>query len=157
MIETVILSERLTADPTAIAQHTLSLTAEERTRSRHWFTTDAGLRVAVQLPRGTVLYGGDLLRSPETETLVRVQAKAEPVLTITASHPLEMARAAYHLGNRHVSLEITTTYLRLSPDPVLADLLRHLGVSFIEEVAPFQPEPGAYAGHHHAGGQHHAH
>jgi urease accessory protein len=77
-----------------------------------------------------------------------VLAKPEPVLTVTAHTPLDLLQAAYHLGNRHVSLEITPTYLRLSPDPVLRDLLIHRGLHIHEEIQPFQPESGAYGAHH---------
>ncbi len=149
----MILTERLSGQnglfPGDAIAHTLSLTAEERTRSRHWFETDDGLRVAVQLPRGSMLREGDLLRSQDSETLIRIQAKPEPVLTVTACDPLDLVRAAYHLGNRHVSLEITPTYLRLSPDSVLRDMLEHLGLTVTEAVAPFQPESGAYGSHSH--------
>lgn len=133
------------------ADLTLCLTAEERTRSRHRFTTDEGEIVHLQLPRGTVLQDGDLLRSDMDERVVRVVAKPEPVLTAIATSPLSLLQAAYHLGNRHVPLEITATYLRLSPDPVLKDLLEHRGLQVLEEMQPFEPETGAYGGgtHHH--------
>jgi urease accessory protein len=119
------------------------LTAEERTRSRHRFETLAGETVYLQLPRGTVLRDGDLLRSHDG-VLVQVVAKPEPVLTVTAPTPLALLQAAYHLGNRHVSLEITPTALRLSPDPVLRDLLEQRGLQVMEETQPFHPEMGAY-------------
>ncbi|NKB17740.1 MAG: urease accessory protein UreE, partial [Pseudanabaena sp. CRU_2_10] len=61
---------------------------------------------------------------------------------------LELLRAAYHLGNRHIPLEITLDYLRLEPDSVLADMLLRMGLHVIEEVLPFQPEAGAYTAHH---------
>jgi urease accessory protein len=127
---------------------TLSLTAEERTRSRHRFETPDGQVVFLRLPRGTVLQDGDLLRSPTGE-IIRVAAKPEPVFTITAKNPLDLLRAAYHLGNRHVSLEVTSTYLRLSPDPVLKGMLEQMGVTLTEEIVPFEPEIGACRGHSH--------
>jgi urease accessory protein len=74
-------------------------------------------------------------------------------LTVTATTSVELLRAAYHLGNRHVALEITSHYLRLSPDPVLQAMLEQLGLQAIAEVAAFQPEVGAY-GH---SGPSHAH
>ncbi|OAB56838.1 urease accessory protein UreE [Leptolyngbya valderiana BDU 20041] len=126
----------------------LSLTAEERTRSRHRFTTDSGDTVFLRLTRGTVLHDGDWLQPDTRDCWVRVVAKPEPVLTITAATPLDLLRAAYHLGNRHVSLEIASDYLRLSPDPVLKGMLEHLDVNVREEIAPFQPESGAYKHHH---------
>ena len=126
---------------------TLVLTAEERTKSSHRFETEEGETVFLRLPRGTVLRDGDMLRSDNGEYLILVKAKSEPVLTVTAATPLDLLRAAYHLGNRHVTLEIGTNYLRLPPDPVLQAMLEHLGVMIVEENAPFQPEVGAY-GHH---------
>lgn len=126
----------------------LSLTAEERTRSRHLFATDNNIPVYLHLPRGTTLQDGDLLSSESGDCLVKVIAKAEPVLTITSDNILTLQRAAYHLGNRHVSLEIAPTYLRLAPDSVLEAMLLQLGVEVVPEVAPFCPEGGAYAHHH---------
>jgi urease accessory protein len=70
------------------------------------------------------------------------------VYTVRSQVALALLQAAYHLGNRHVPLEITPTYLRLSPDPVLRDLLQHRGLAIIEEVRPFQPEVGAYEHSH---------
>lgn len=143
------LTHRLPADPDTPVTFTLALTAEERTRSRHHFETEQGQGLYLNLPRGTVLSHGDLLRSDDGQVLVRIVAKPEPVMTVIASTPLALLKAAYHLGNRHVSLEVTETYLRLSPDPVLKAMLEQLGVQVTEAVLPFQPEAGAY-GHHHA-------
>jgi len=127
--------------------YVLSLTAEERTRSRFLFQCDDRREIYLNLPRGTTLRDGDYLESEQGEIL-KIQAKPEPVLTVTTSALLNLLQAAYHLGNRHVSLEITDTYLRLSPDPVLQDLLEHRGLEIKRETAPFQPESGAY-GHAH--------
>jgi urease accessory protein len=141
------LTQRVTQPVQETPALTLSLTAEERTRSRHRFDTAEGQSVYLHLPRGTVLQDGDWLRSDDG-IAVRVVAKPEPVLTVTADTPLALLQAAYHLGNRHVPLEIASTYLRLAPDPVLQHLLEHRGLQVIEEVQPFQPETGAY-GHSH--------
>ncbi|WP_310488402.1 urease accessory protein UreE, partial [Chamaesiphon sp. VAR_69_metabat_338] len=89
----------------------LSLTAEERTRSRHSFIAADNTSVHLQLPRGTILQHGDLLASATGETLVQITAKPEQVLTLTSDDTLKLLRAAYHLGNRHVSLEISPMYL----------------------------------------------
>lgn len=128
---------------------TLALTAEERTRSRHRFETEDGEVVFLRLPRGTVLHDGDILLDEANGKLIRIAAKPEPVLTVVASTPLLLMRAAYHLGNRHVPVEITSNYLRLLPDPVLRTMLEHMGLEITAEILPFQPELGAY-GHHHA-------
>jgi len=126
----------------------LSLTAEERTRSRYHFITDDKTPVYLQLPRGTALQDGDLLASETGDILVKVAAKAEPVLTVTSDDSIKLLRAAYHLGNRHVSLEITSTYLRLTPDSVLEGMLIQLGLQVVAEVAPFRPQGGAYSHQH---------
>ncbi len=126
----------------------LWLTAEERTRSRHRFLTEDETPVYLQLPRGTTLQDGDILKSETGDILVKVVAKPEPVLTVTTNNSIDLLRAAYHLGNRHVSLEITPSYLRLTPDTVLEDMLRQLGLQVIAEVAPFCPQSGAYTHHH---------
>jgi len=141
------LTQRLTASPQAAVAFTLALTAEERTRSRYRFESLDGQSVYLQLPRGTVLRDGDFLQSDDG-FVVQVSAKPEPVLTVTAESVLPLLQAAYHLGNRHVPLEIMPTYLRLSPDPVLRALLEHRGLHVVEEVQPFHPETGAY-GHGH--------
>ncbi|MBD2089031.1 urease accessory protein UreE [Microcoleus sp. FACHB-1515] len=131
----------------------LALTAEERTRSRHHFKTASGRSVYFNLPRGTVLQHGDLLSSDD-DRLVSIAAKPEPVLTITAHQAIDLLRAAYHLGNRHVPLEVTSTYLRLSPDPVLRTMLDRMGLHVAEEIAPFSPEVGAYGHLHHSSHTH---
>lgn len=138
------LTTRLPADHHAIVSLTLSLAAEERARSRYRVVADNGEDVYLYLPRGTVLYDGDLLKPQTDSSLVRVIAKPEPVFTVTAKTPLDLLKAAYHLGNRHIALEINTTYLRLAPDPVLKTMLEHLDLQVTEEIVPFQPESGAY-------------
>jgi urease accessory protein len=144
-----IFTQRKQPNPDTAVTLTLALTAEERTRSRHRFETEDGKTVFVRLPRGMVLRDGDILLDETSGSLVRIVAKPEPVFTVTAQTLLDLLRAAYHLGNRHVSVEMATTYLRLSPDPVLRTMLEQLGLEVKEEVTPFQPESGAY-GHHHA-------
>lgn len=129
----------------APAQLTLSLTAEERSRSRHQFETESGQSVYLRLPRGTVLRQGDLLQSADGATVVQITAKPEPVLVVIAQTPLQLLRAAYHLGNRHVPLEVTAGYLRLSPDSVLKAMLEQLGLQVSEAILPFEPETGAYS------------
>ncbi|KYC41365.1 urease accessory protein UreE [Scytonema hofmannii PCC 7110] len=143
------LTQRKQPNPDTVVTLTLALTAEERTRTRHRFETEDGQTVFVRLPRGMVLQDGEILLDETSGGLVRITAKPEPVLTVTAQTLLDLLRAAYHLGNRHVPVEIATTYLRLSPDPVLRTMLEQLGLEVKEEITPFQPESGAY-GHHHA-------
>ncbi|NEO26916.1 MAG: urease accessory protein UreE [Kamptonema sp. SIO4C4] len=142
------LVERV-SEKNAIASVQLPLTAEERTRSRHRFETAEGGVFVLALPRGTVVQDGELLRSQSGE-IVQIIAKPEPVLTVTSAQPLTLLKAAYHLGNRHIPLEITPTYLRLSPDRVLQQMLENLGLTIQSEIAPFHPEIGAYGQSHHS-------
>ncbi len=132
----------------------LLLTAEDRLRSRYPIVTEQGIEVYLELPRGTQLNQGDRLGSTTHDLIVEVIAKPEPVLTAHAANPLDLLQAAYHLGNRHVPLEIQPDYLRLGPDPVLADMLRHRGLTVAEAIEPFNPERGAYGSH---GGHSHDH
>jgi len=143
----LILTEKLPANPDAAVSFTLPLTAFERSRSRHRFEVASGEVLHLRLPRGTVLRDRDLLQS-EDRCLVRVIAKPEPVITAIAPSSLLLMRAAYHLGNRHIPVEIASTYLRLSPDSVLQAMLEQMGLEVKQEIAPFQPEMGAY-GHSH--------
>jgi urease accessory protein len=145
----LIFIQRKLPNPDAIITITLSLTAQERTRSRHKFILADGKEVFLRLARGTVLNDGDILTNENESIDMRIIAKPEPVLTAYAEIPL-LLRAAYHLGNRHVPVEITPTYLRLSPDAVLQTMLTQLGLEIKEEVVPFKPELGAYGNHAHS-------
>jgi urease accessory protein len=122
---------------------TLSLTAEERTRSHHRFDSEQGIAVFLRLPRGTVLEDGDCLAA-KTGEIIGIKARAEEVLTVKAESRTKLLQVAYHLGNRHVALEIAADHLRLLPDPVLEKMLEQLGAMTIRETAPFSPETGAY-------------
>jgi urease accessory protein len=153
-----VLTERLAPDSKASIVGTLLLTADERTRSRYRHDLPNDLTIYLQLPRGTVLKEGDLLRSDNGDELFRIEAKPEPVLTVTASTPLNLMLAVYHLANRHVPLEVTENYLRLAPDPVLKSLLiEQLHTQVTEEIAPFCPQAGAYQAHGHKHEHSHSH
>ena len=145
------LTHRQPANPHVAVSFHLSLTAIERTRSRHRFDTPEGHVVFLRLPRGTILADGDLLQTADGETSVRIVAKPERVLHVVAQTSLDLLKAAYHLGNRHVPVELHSTYLRLEPDPVLKTLLEQLGLEVTEGSFPFQPESGAYS---HSGSSH---
>lgn len=129
---------------------TLALTAEQRQRSRFRVSTLQG-DILLHLPRGTVLNPGDWLRNEAGTYFVEIMAEQEPVYWVTAPTPLDLLRGAYHLGNRHVPLELTLAGLRLARDPVLKAMLEHLGLTVTEAHSPFQPETGAYHSemHHH--------
>jgi len=115
----------------------------------------------LQLPRGEPLQPGEWLGGDDGPALVQVEAATESLLLVRAAEPLELLRAAYHLGNRHVALQVTAAELRLLDDPVLADLLRQRGLHLEQRQAPFLPEGGAYAAegpsHSHAHGHTHDH
>jgi urease accessory protein len=140
---------------------TLTLDWDVRQKSRFEATDSQGRSVGVFLPRGTVVRGGDILVA-EDGSLIRVEAAPQSVLRITActahGSPFDLTRAAYHLGNRHVPIELRPDYLQIEPDHVLADMLRsmHLIVNSVD--AAFEPESGAYASHGaHAGHTEHGH
>ena len=141
---------------------TVELDWDVRQKSRFDATDSQGRRLGVFLPRGTVVRGGDVLVA-EDGSLVRVIAAPQQVLVITpcAGHgsPFDLLRAAYHLGNRHVQIELKPDHLKIEPDHVLADMLRAMHLDVREENAPFEPEGGAYAagGHQHHGHEHHGH
>lgn len=127
---------------------TLSLDYEDRTRGRLRTVTDGGVEAGLFLERGKVLHHGDVLRA-EDGTLVGVRSRAEAVVTARGADWPGFARACYHLGNRHVAMEIGELVLRFKPDHVLEDLARRLGLETSAEEAPFEPESGAYGGGHH--------
>ena len=137
----------------------LSLPIDARIKSRQRVVLDNGTDAGLFLERGTLLRGGDLL-SDGQGTLVRVLAAAETVTTVRCSDPLLLAKVAYHLGNRHVPLQIESGWLRFQHDHVLDDMVRQLpgaagNADVICEQAPFEPEAGAYQ--QAAGGHHHGH
>jgi urease accessory protein len=128
---------------------TLSLTADERTKTRHRFVADDGTPVYLNLPRGSTLRSHTLLASQAGEQLVRVMAKPQPVVLVEAETPLQLMKVAYHLGNRHVPLEIAANALKLEPDQVLeAMVLQWAGVTVTPATLPFEPEAGAYSRSH---------
>jgi urease accessory protein len=127
----------------------LALAAEERTRLRGLRHSRCGAPLLLQLPRERPLQPGEWLTTAAEEPPVWVQVAAapEPLLAVRSADPLALLQAAYHLGNRHVALEIRPGELRLLRDPVLADLLQHRALAVEEIEAPFRPESGAYGGH----------
>jgi urease accessory protein len=140
---------------------TVELDWDVRGKSRFDATDSAGRALGVYLSRGSVVRGGDVLVA-EDGSLVRVIAAPQAVLLVRPAPgrgPFDLLRAAYHLGNRHVALELQPDHLKLEPDHVLADLLRSMGLEVQALQAPFEPEGGAYAAaaghvHGHAGHPH---
>ena len=135
----------------------LALRADERTRLRGHRRSACGRDLLLQLPRGAALEPGDRLAPEAGGPLVVVEAAAEPLLVVRAADPLALLQAAYHLGNRHVAMELHGDELRLGVDSVLEDLLRQRGLSVERIMGPFRPEPGAYEryGHAHGHDNHH--
>lgn len=126
---------------------------DTRQKSRFDITDSLGRHVGVFLTRGQAVRGDDVL-VVDDGSLVIVRAREQPVLLVrVGAHgsPLDLLRAAYHLGNRHVPLEVKPEYLQLEPDHVLAELLRRMGLRVDAADAAFEPEGGAYgASHAHA-------
>jgi urease accessory protein len=142
---------------------TVELDWDVRQKSRFDATDSLGRALGVFLPRGSTARGGDVLVA-EDGSLIRVLAAPQPVLRIThcSAHgtPFDLTRAAYHLGNRHVPIELKPDHLKIEPDHVLADMLRAMHLIVHEANEAFEPEGGAYAaggGHAHGHGHDHAH
>lgn len=154
----LLLSRRLgraTAEGTEPLR--LALSAEERTRLRGLRHSTDGQPLLLQLPRGEALEPGELLAPDTGEERVLVEAAPETLMRVRAHDGLALLQAAYHLGNRHVAMEIHPQELRLLHDPVLAHLLEHRGLTLEPIEAPFHPESGAYGGHSHSHAHSHGH
>ena len=143
--------------------HTVELDWDVRQKSRFDCTDSAGRQLGVFLPRGVVVRGEDVLVA-EDGSLVQVIAAAQTVLRIThcTAHgsPFDLIRAAYHLGNRHVPIELKPDHLKIEPDHVLAEMLRAMHLIVTQVTESFEPESGAYSSqgsHSHAHADTHAH
>ena len=149
-----VLQESLTAS------EQLVLPFELRQRSRLRATTASGTELALLLPRGTVLRDGDRLRAVNG-LIIAVQAATESVSTARSDDVAQFARVCYHLGNRHMPLQVGAGWLRYLADHVLDRMVAELGLTVVHEQAPFEPEAGAYHQHEHAGAgvfrRHHGH
>jgi urease accessory protein len=156
----ILLVERLADQappPVDLELLQLPLAADERTSLRGHRRSACGRDLLLQLPRGAALRPGERLLSQDGALQVQVQAAPEPVMQVRSSDPLALLQAAYHLGNRHVAMELHADRLMVLQDPVLAELLRQRGLTVDLLQLPFQPEAGAYEGlgHHHAHSHHH--
>ena len=134
-------------EPPGALLGTLTLPFEDRCRRRLRAHLDDGREIALEIAHGPALRDGDRLRT-EDGGLVEVRSAGEDVSTARSHDALQLARAAYHLGNRHVALEIAPGLLRYAHDHVLDDMLRKLGLEVVSEHCAFEPEAGAYAGEH---------
>lgn len=141
---------------------TVELDWEVRQKSRFDATDSAGRALGVFLPRGSVVRGGDVLVADDG-SLIRVQAAPQPLMVIRHcphhGSPFDLTRAAYHLGNRHVAIELQPDHLKIEPDHVLGEMLDRMHLIVTQEHAAFEPEGGAYQGgtDEHGHGHGHAH
>ena len=132
----------------------LILPFDRRQKSRLRTRLESGTEVGLFLERGTMLRDGDFLQTEEG-LLVRVVAAPEQVYLVRCDSPLQLMRAAYHLGNRHVPLEIGDGWLKLRRDAVLRDMLIGLHATVSDAELPFDPDAGAYGGGHTHGDESH--
>lgn len=147
----IVLTKRLDHPQRATATVTLDL--DTRIKSRAQVVLDDGREAGLMLPRGQVIRGGDLLTDENEANVIQVIAAHETVSTVYANDSLLLARVCYHLGNRHVPLQVEREWVRYQHDHVLDDMVRGLGATVETGQAPFEPEAGAYQsaspGHHH--------
>jgi urease accessory protein len=133
--------------PAAAIDHVV-LAADERHRRRVMLTGERGTTFLLDLPHAVALKDGDGLVLDDG-AIVRVAAKLEPLIEISAASANELARLAWHIGNRHTGVEVVGDKLRIQRDHVLEEMLRGLGARLAPVEAPFNPEHGAYGHHHH--------
>ena len=138
--------------PREKAVDSLTLDFDARHRRRIRMTADHGEDVILDLPKAVAMADGDGLQLDNGRWL-KIHAAAEPIVEIRHKDPNQLARLAWHLGNRHLPTEIQDHVLRIRPDHVIEDMLRGFGADLLNVRAPFQPEGGAYGGHNH----HHSH
>lgn len=122
----------------------LRLPFDSRQKSRLKTKLVSGEEVGLMLPRGEILRGGDLVTASDGR-VIEIVAEPEKVLHIETK---ELAKVAYHLGNRHVPVQVGDGFLRITEDHVLEEMVRKLGARVAHVEAPFEPEAGAYAGGH---------
>ena len=138
------ITEKL--DTPAKPSASLTLPFEKRQKSRLRVSLDNNQEAALMLERGSVLRHGDLLQA-ENGLIVEVRAADEEVAVVSTEDSFLFARACYHLGNRHVPLQIGERWLRIQRDHVLESMVQSLGLLVRHEIAAFEPESGAYSGH----------
>jgi urease accessory protein len=131
-------------------QGTVHLSFDARSKSRLLLTLDSGERAALIVERGRLLRGGDRVMTEDGREVLIIAAD-ESLLEARSDDPLLIAKAAYHLGNRHVAVQVMPDRLRFLNDHVLEEMVKGLGLKVAAVVAAFEPEGGAY-GHHHAHG-----
>ncbi|AMW77803.1 urease accessory protein UreE [Acinetobacter sp. TGL-Y2] len=143
-----IYTQRIEHIPEGSAFETVELSFDTRQKSRFRATLKTGTDIGADLPRTGILRSGSYIATEHGEIL-RVDAKAERLMQVTAPTEFDLLKAAYHLGNRHVPLMLTPAALYFEPDHVLAEMVMGLGLNVSEVDHPFEPESGAYAQHTH--------
>src|SRR5215510_4189000 len=133
--------------PTEKAAGSLTLDFDSRHRRRIRLTADQGEDVLLDLPKAVAMADGDGLQLEDGRWL-KVQAAAELIIEVRHIDPDQLMRVAWHLGNRHLPTEIRSHALRIRPDHVIEEMLQAFGAGLVRMQAPFQPEGGAYGGHH---------
>lgn len=151
----MITLERIVSSSLDITD-SLTLGFDQRQKSRQRVILGSGREAALMIERGVVLRGNDRLASDAGDVVLVIAAK-EKVSTAMSDDALLLARVAYHLGNRHVPLQVSREFVRYQHDHVLDDMVRELGLSIHIEDAPFEPEAGAYGQHSHASSHARAH
>ena len=136
-------------DQAQATELSLTLPFELRQKSRLKASLNTGEEVGLMLPRGLVLRGGECVKA-ENGSVICIIAADEEVSEVRHADPVQIARASYHLGNRHVALQVGDGWLRYLHDHVLDDMVRGLGLEVSLQHAPFEPEAGAYGGHSHS-------
>lgn len=142
--------------PAADKADTVELDYDERHRRRRVYTAQGGTTFLLDMAEAVVLQDGDGLRL-EDGSIVAVKAAEEPLVEITAHTPAELARLAWHLGNRHLPTQIEGSRILIRDDHVIVDMLKGLGAHVRAVSVPFSPEGGAYGQHNHDASQHHTH
>ena len=128
---------------------TLTLAFDLRQKARLKTKSDSGIEVGLMLPRGDVLRGGDYLKTDDG-VIAKVIAAAEEVSVAKSDDKLLLAKACYHLGNRHMPLQIEADYLAYQKDHVLDEMIKKIGLFITHEIRAFEPESGAYHSHGHS-------
>lgn len=157
MLKISIRVQHRDLEPRRRPEASLTLPFDRRQKARQKATLDDGRAVAIQLERGGVLRAGDCLQADDG-TVIVVKAAAEELSLVSSAEPLELCRAAYHLGNRHVPVQVEPDRLYYPKDHVLDEMVVQLGLTVTHALQPFEPESGAYShGHAHHDDHHHHH
>lgn len=135
---------------------TVILEHDQRNKGRLRLESEAGTEVRLFLERGKPLLVGEFLKA-ECGKIVQVKGAEEPVAHASCDDWQTFSRACYHLGNRHVKVQVGERWLRIKPDYVLEEMVHLLGLVVSHEHAVFEPESGAYSQTGHSHGHSHGH